>query len=200
MCHEDLARTELLFKELQKRKIIISIDVNARPQSQDNTQLYYKAIKRLLEYADIIKLSEEDIHHVYDSSKYSDIAKQLLDQGASLIALTFGDKGAQLLNQTEHVECTGYQCTDIIDTIGSGDIFIAALISWLLNQYPQLTKSNIKNLNKRELQLATHYACAAATINIGRRGCQPPTIEEINAHFKALAIDLHSTLMPPIIA
>lgn len=179
LCHEDREKLEAVFSILRQQNILISLDVNARPQAQTNVKKYYASIKHLMDYADIIKLSDEDMSYVFGSIDYDDLADRLLNNGASLIALTFGAKGAKLLTKNAQASCDGIVCQQVVDTIGSGDVFIASLISWLLMHYSELSKWVMENLSEKDLLSAVQYVCTAATINVERVGCQPPTTDEI---------------------
>jgi fructokinase len=52
-----------------------------------------------------------------------------------LVALTRGDQGAVLCRGEEISECPGFPTT-VVDTVGAGDAFTAALILGLLNDRP----------------------------------------------------------------
>jgi fructokinase len=59
----------------------------------------------------------------------------------------------------------------VVDTIGAGDAFGAALLAWLHDHdriRPEL------RLNASELREALEYACLAAAITCTRAGADPP--------------------------
>jgi fructokinase len=84
---------------------------------------------------------------------------------ATHIALTFGAQGAYLQVGERGVAMKAPSVA-VVDTVGAGDTFWGNCVAdWALQ--PQA-----------ELQSTLRLAMQAAAINCGRRGCQPPTLQE----------------------
>ena len=67
---------------------------------------------------------------------------------------------------------------DVVDTIGAGDAFGAALLAWLHDHdavRPDLS------LEHDELKAALTYACLAASLTCARAGADPPWKREMVA-------------------
>ena len=65
---------------------------------------------------------------------------------------------------------------DVVDTVGAGDAFGAALLAWLHDHgriRPDLA------LDEAELRAALEYACLAAAITCTRAGADPPRKQEL---------------------
>ena len=177
LCHENQADLENLLQHLKRCNVKISIDVNMRPQSQRDVDAYFKAVKRLVRYADVLKMSDEDIFILYgEQADPWQISKQHLAAGVQLIALTFGIRGASLLTNDYCVHCDGFSAATFADTVGSGDVFFATLIAQLLLPHYQWM---LNSIGEAGLARMLKVACAAATLNIEHKGCNPPTSEAI---------------------
>jgi len=59
----------------------------------------------------------------------------------------------------------------VVDTIGAGDSFGAALLAWLHDH--DAMRSHL-SLERDELEAALRYACLAAAITCSRPGADPP--------------------------
>src|SRR5437899_9419457 len=65
---------------------------------------------------------------------------------------------------------------DVVDTIGAGDAFGAALLAWL---YDHAAIRPDLSLEPEELNAALAYACLAASLTCARAGADPPTKAEM---------------------
>lgn len=70
------------------------------------------------------------------------IANTLLENGAKVVVVKLGEKGAYYATQEESAYVEGYQVNEIVDTVGAGDGFAAGFISGLLRNwsYPKAVK------------------------------------------------------------
>ncbi len=107
-------------------------DVNLR-------QSYYtsEVLKRSLQYADIVKLTDQELIHVtsligMDASGDEERAKRLLDEcDLRLVCITRGSRGSVLVSQEETVEHPGFTVR-VVDAVGAGDAFTACLAHHLI--------------------------------------------------------------------
>ena len=83
--------------------------------------------------SNIVKLNNDEVVKLADwfdlSNDHVEFSKQLCDKfGCEIVCITRGGEGAFLNLKGEIAEHSGYK-VDIKDTVGSGDAFLAALIS-----------------------------------------------------------------------
>ncbi len=95
-------------------------------------------LERSLHVADVLKLNEDELSTLSPRLGLSGSANQILRQLAGrfnleLIAFTRGERGSLLYRHGNWSELPGRKI-DILDTIGAGDAFTAALVLGLLNQ------------------------------------------------------------------
>jgi fructokinase len=109
------------------------LDVNLRPP-------FYtaKTIRDSVELCSILKISEEEWPEVCAACHFSppaSVPEALMAfreiHGLDLLAMTRGSRGAILVSQTHFIEQPGIP-TRVVDTVGAGDSFTAAMVVSLL--------------------------------------------------------------------
>lgn len=154
---------------------IISIDVNVRPKVSDDFKSYMNAVMSIAAYADWLKASGEDLQEMGFTNPVFDQADGLAqfwrDKGCQRIALTFGEQGAYLYSDQNHVS-GGAPKIDVVDTIGAGDVFWATcLADWMKDPSSPQTHDKLHSTLQKALK--------AAAITCSRKGCAPPYSHEL---------------------
>jgi len=162
-----------VFSALRQKDIIISIDVNARKGVVTNQQAYIDAVHRALAYANIVKVSDEDLLMMGYQGCPQEACHTLLSlmPNNAIVALTLGEHGAHLITQDNSVFSDVYPIQDFADTIGAGDTFFANLLGYLVDQ--QLINDVQKST--AQLQAMLNFSAIAASLNIEQTGCNPPS-------------------------
>lgn len=159
------------------KNIMLSFDPNIRPSLVPDREKYLKRFQNLCRIISVIKLSDEDLEWIFPDMTTGEAIDLLLKSGISLIALTIGKTGAWLINETNKAISPIYDLP-VSDTIGAGDTFHGALLSYLHNKN-WLDRKTLKNLNEEQLREIGDYANMAAGINCSRSGANPPTSAEM---------------------
>lgn len=162
--------------------LVLSFDPNIRPSLVENRADYLKKFRELCTISTLIKLSDEDLEWIYPDIASDEAVKALLKSGISLIALTTGKTGAWLINKNNRVLSPIYNLP-VSDTIGAGDTFHGALLSYLHDKN-WLTGEILAGLTKEELLDMGNFANKAAGINCSRSGANPPTVVEMEKEWK----------------
>jgi fructokinase len=173
----------LVDREAGRRQIIL--DPNVRPAIFGDVDVYRRRFERLVRLADIVKLSEDDAAWIYPGLRAEDVLELILDLGPGVVAVTRGKNGAIAGSNGAVVDIDGIP-VDVVDTVGAGDSFGAALIAALVDEHafgPQATRTSDEGVLAR----AVSYAVAASAITCTRTGAAPPSREEIEAQLRALA-------------
>jgi fructokinase len=173
----------LVDREAGRRQIVL--DPNVRPAIFGDVDVYRRRFERLARLADVVKLSEDDAAWIYPGLRAAAVLKLILDLGPRVVALTRGENGAIAGSNGAVVDIAGIP-VDVVDTVGAGDSFGAALIAALVDESafgPQATRSADEGVLAR----AVSYAVAASAIACTRRGAAPPLREEIDAQLRAPA-------------
>jgi fructokinase len=149
------------------RSVRVSVDPNVRsaflPRQEARERL-----EPFFREADIVKLSLEDARHLYPERESPDaVLDHILELGSDLVAITLGERGAILAN-TDSRRWVSAPSREVVDTIGAGDSFMAALIDALVSRDFECRGS------RPLLQAYGEHAAFAAFITVGRRGADLP--------------------------
>ena len=170
----------LQLAEREGPKRVVSFDPNIRPSIIGDVRGYGDRLERFARTATIVKASEEDIELVYGkNSSLADIARRWLKLGPKLVVVTRGAKGAAAFLGDIEVEVPG-RSVKVIDTVGAGDTFHAALLA-SLSELKLLSRRKIAELPRETLVKVLKYAVAASAITCSRRGADLPSAADVAA-------------------
>lgn len=152
---------------------IISFDPNYRPslwRSEDTAKGW---MAHGIEYADILKVSEEEMVMLTGKTDPETGSLWLLEMGPKAVFVTMGESGCYYRNAV----CHGYQPAyrvQAIDTTGAGDAFMGAML-W------QLKGSSREKIGTLDLSKLAAFANAAGSLTATRSGAIPalPSYAEI---------------------
>jgi fructokinase len=163
----------------------VSFDPNCRPKLVKDRARYIERMDAFAATADIVRMSDVDFEFLYGGSDYSGRAHSLIEAGAGLVVVTRGIKGALAWHReagSVEVEAPG---VDVVDTIGAGDSFQAALL-FALRAMGRIEIKALAHMNSDELRRVLTFAAACAAITCGRAGADPPRRAEIGAELSRL--------------
>ena len=167
----------LLYREAGRRTIVF--DPNVRPAVFGDQTSYRARFERLARVADIVKLSEDDAAWIYPEFGRTDVLARVLGLGPRLVAITMGTLGAVAASREGEAKVPALPIT-VVDTVGAGDSFGAALLAALLER-DALEPGATRVLDDSLLEEAVEYAVTAAAITCTRRGAVPPSRTEVEA-------------------
>lgn len=105
-------------------------------------------------------------------------ARALLEQGPSFVIVTRGGEGASgFLKVGAQIDVPA-QRVQIIDTVGAGDTFNAAVMA-KLTERGQLTKEALSDLTPEIAYEALAFGANVAAITVSRAGANPPWRDEL---------------------
>lgn len=165
------------FDVLKAKQVLISLDINMRKGVESDNSAYVSAVKELTSYANIVKVSDEDLLLLGITDSPLEGAKQILDSLQSdkgIVLLTEGENGATIVTSKVCLHKPVYQPKQFVDAVGAGDTFFSAFLSKLLSN-EKITSAS----NPDTLELALNYGLMAATLNVEKNGCQPPSRDEV---------------------
>jgi len=156
----------------------ISFDPNCRPNLVKDKPAYRARMAEFADSADLIKMSDVDFAYLFGEEPSRQRAQALLGQGASLVVITRGSQGAVAWHASAgEIEVAAPE-VEVVDTIGAGDSFQAALLS-ALHAQGRLARPKLKNIEVEELRGALSFAARCAGITCTRPGADPPWRREI---------------------
>jgi fructokinase len=163
--------------EDEHRRSVISYDPNVRLNVEPALARWTEAMAWMTARADIVKVSEEDLGLLCPGRDTDALATAWLEQGVHLLVVTRGARGAIAWTHGMRVEA-GAVPTRVVDTVGAGDSFQAAMLAWLDRQ-GLLTKAAVAALERAQVAEMLAYAMAAAAITCSRAGADLPRRAEL---------------------
>jgi fructokinase len=160
-----------LVDQAVERGLLVTFDPNARPVLAPDAESAWRDVRELAEAADLVKLSDEDVAFLRPGAPPTDVARSLLTGRARLVVVTAGGTDALAVSVEGQVSVRS-RATDVVDTVGAGDSFMAALVAVALEH-------GLDDLHGDRVAGYLHAAHAAAAITVSRRGADPPRREEL---------------------
>jgi len=152
------------FLSAAPREALRLFDVNLRAS-------FFEAeiILQSLELANVLKLSDEELPLVAKFCDLSGTMTEVIEQLASrfdlqVVALTLGSQGAILLGRGKNYRHPA-ACVEVVDTVGAGDAYTAALALGLLTGH--------------DLGTINGYACKIAAFVCSQTGATPVIPSEL---------------------
>lgn len=171
-------RVTALVADAAAAGIPVTFDPNVRLGSQDDVAELRRRYDAIALRATVIKMSDEDAAALFPGHQLDDLVTQLAALGP-LVAVTRGGEGAMIGSGGNLVEVAAAEI-GVVDTIGAGDSFMAALIAGLsaLSWPHKLSSDQLESLGA--------LASGAAAITCMRPGADPPQRSELQELFAKL--------------
>lgn len=169
------------YEALQAREAptrVTMIDPNIRPGFIAGKEAEYRPrIDRMIARADIVKLSDEDLHWLLGPGEIEALARTIIAAGPKLVFITEGANGAHAITATQKL-WEPVQKVTVADTVGAGDTFNAGVLA-SLQAAGVLNKSDLAALPDATLQAALNLGNRAAAITVSRAGANPPWARDL---------------------
>lgn len=176
---DDAIAWESCFARCHDRGIMTSLDPNVRPGLITERNEYVARIRRMMNHADIFKLSDEDLLWLYPERTLEVALKDCrADYGAGLFILTMGSDGSRLFLGNIEVVVAAPKITNLADTVGAGDTYMASILCWIMGN-GLTSRKKFARIDETTLENAAIKAGEIAAINCQRSGCNPPWREEL---------------------
>ncbi len=157
---------------------LISYDPNWREALWRGKENAFEKIKSLFVYADLVKISDEELHLLFGSEcDCKTGAENLHGMGVKLVTITLGKDGAYYSYKNGDANFSGAVAgfkTEAVDTTGAGDSFFGAFLFSLTR------KESVYDFTQQELESYIRFSNAVAALSVSKRGAIPalPTKEQ----------------------
>src|SRR6476659_10309075 len=150
LADDEGAAQALALVEDARVSVTISFDPNCRPKLVRHKARYVEQMDAFAAAADIVRMSDVDFEFLWGGSDHAGKAKSLIKAGASLVVVTRGIKGAQAWHREAGAVEVQAPTADVVDTVGAGDSFQAALL-FALHAIRRIGSGSLAQTNADEL-------------------------------------------------
>jgi fructokinase len=180
---EPVASTQRALVERERARgaagALMAYDPNIRLNVQPDLARWRDQLDWMLPRTDLLKVSDEDLALLLPGTDIHAFAARALAAGVKLVVVTRGAQGATGWTAQGHAEIDPV-LVKVVDTVGAGDTFQAALITWLA-EHGALSATTLGTLAQPDLHEALAFAARAAAITCSRRGADMPRRSELAA-------------------
>jgi fructokinase len=154
---------------------LVSYDPNIRPSLLRSRSSAVHQVEHFVGLSDLVKVSEGDLHWLYPDRRPESIAYGWLKAGASIVVVTSRDQGWRAYCRTGTIG-EAHGARKVVDTIGAGDAFTAAIIAGL-ERHDLLDadkRVKLRDIDLVELEDIVALGARAAVLTVGKSGAEPP--------------------------
>lgn len=142
--------TYYLLEKCHNNNLFISFDPNIRlPLWENNISKARNEIIKVLPFVSLMKLSLTELEQILDFDLVSleaetikNKCRELINLGPDYIFLTGGETGVWFISESEFYFVKGEEIA-VKDTTGAGDSFMAGVLSYLIDFFPDFTPASV---------------------------------------------------------
>jgi fructokinase len=165
-----------------RQHVTVSYDPNCRPQLMGAPDTLRPQVEALVEAADVVKVSAEDLAWLLPGQPPVQVARAWRTRGPALVVVTLGPGGVLATSAGGVVHRPGRPVA-VVDTVGAGDAFTSGLLAGLHRR--QLLgahrRANLAAVDRSTLAEVLDEAVLVAALTCTRRGAEPPSAAELRA-------------------
>ncbi|WP_343590745.1 carbohydrate kinase [Paracidovorax wautersii] len=177
MVVEPVGSTLQALAAAERGRRLIAYDPNVRLNVEPDVARWRTVVGEMVARSDLVKVSDEDLGLLYPDESPAHVAERWLAAGARLVVVTRGATGSEAWNRQGHAAAQSL-LVDVVDTVGAGDTFQAALLTWLA-EHGGLSAAALDTLDAHQLGAMLRFGARAASITCSRRGADMPRRAEL---------------------
>ena len=156
----------------------VSLDPNVRPSIEPDMDIWRQRVAHYAGHANLLKVSAEDMEHLYPGIIPDQMVETWLQLGVQLVVITDGGDEVRAWTQTGYRYSMQPAACSVVDTVGAGDTFQAALLMQLLRYGDP--KKCLSELDESGLRELIDLATRAAAVTCSRTGPDLPRLEDLS--------------------
>jgi fructokinase len=177
MVIEPAGKTLRALAERSHRRSLVAYDVNVRLNVQPDLQRWRAVLDAMVGCTHLLKMSQEDFEALFPGRAAEEAAGRWLARGVTGVIITRGGEGAVAWTAAGRIDVAPVPTT-LVDTVGAGDTFQAALLT-ALAEAGRASPTGITRLSQDEWSVVLGFAARAAAITCSRRGADLPRRAEL---------------------
>jgi len=170
---QPIGDTLLTLVQRESGKRLITLDPNVRLNPEPNIDLWRERIATLVPLADLIKVSDEDLSLLYPEQDPQRVIEGWLEHRCQIVFLTRGGDGATVFSRQHGTWSVPAASIKIADTVGAGDTFQAALITWL-TEHGLDSVEGVQQLAREQIDAMLRFSVQAAALTCSKTGPDLP--------------------------
>lgn len=180
LTREPSGQRVLDFARAQRGRLLRLFDPNARPGLINDLAAWRQRCADCVAECEVLKLSDEDAALLVPGVALDQAAETWLGAGPRAVLITQGAAGATLYRVGQLPLRVRPPAVQVVDTIGAGDTFGAALSVALLRHGVQHV-ATLEALPTDTWAEVMQLAATAAALNCAREGADPPPLAAVEA-------------------
>ena len=168
-------------KQAKEAGMLVSYDPNLRLGLWESEEQARETILSALPYADILKVSDEELLFLTGKSSFEEGIAQL--PKIPLILLTLGGEGSLYFFNGQTGRVPALTC-DVVDTTGAGDAFVSGIL-YSINE----SDKPLDELSEQEVREMVRFASVSGGLAVAKKGAMTglPTLEEVRGKLQSEA-------------
>jgi fructokinase len=163
----------LMRRARQEGRVLVFFDPNVRAGAGFAPGPERDRVERQLALAHVVKASEDDIALLYPGQNWRDVAAAWQRMTSGIVIVTLGAKGAYALGAGGLEITVPAVPVDVVDTVGAGDAFAAALLDGLTGERPAgAGPGGLGQIPAEAMRRILDRASASAAYTCGRSGAE----------------------------
>lgn len=161
----------------------VTYDPNIRPTLMGQPGDVRPVVEALVAGADVVKVSDEDLHWLYPGADLDVVATRWQRSGPALVVVTYGGDGAVAVTAEHRLEVAAPR-VEVADTVGAGDSFMGALLHglWSAGLLGAQHRASLAAIDTATLTAVLEQCVQVAAITVSRSGANPPRLRELTGH------------------
>lgn len=158
------------------KKLLVSYDPNLRPHLWPNLDEARTQILAVMDQADIVKISGEELEFLTGSKDIEHGSERLCQEyGLKMLLVTLGEDGCYYRAGDLYGQVPGFK-VNTIDATGAGDAFLGGILFQVLQR-----AKKIEQWTAEEMAMSAKFANAIGALVTTRKGAIPamPNLDEI---------------------
>lgn len=159
----------------------VTFDPNVRHLLMGPPDQVMRVVQEVLAVADVVKASTEDLEWLAPGRAAAEVAAEWVSHGPALVVATRGGQGAIAVGRASGEVTRPGVPVEVVDTVGAGDTFMAALIAGLAGRdlLGAGARGALAALDAAEVAALLDEAIEASAVTCSRLGADPPTAAEL---------------------